>query len=131
MGAIRDFQFPLVSKYSCVAQAQPSTVGSSDTEEKSPNRHPLLPLHGVITPPPVASAVPGPAIATSGLLASPDANTGVAAVPTLLSVNTQFKYTVSPLSVIPTASEGLKSSLLPLWNAQVVVTVLLLVSSFP
>ena len=39
MGAMRVFQFPSVPKYCCVAKAQPLTLGSTDTEEKSPNLH--------------------------------------------------------------------------------------------
>jgi hypothetical protein len=128
MGVMRVFQLPLVAKYCCVAKAQPATPGSTDTDEKSPNLHGLSLLHPVTTPP-VASTVPGPAICTSGLRASPSANTFVVAVPAGVSVNAQLRNTFSPLGANPTAIEGLKSSLLPLWNAKVVSTVFLLGSS--
>ncbi len=37
MGVMRDLQFPSAPKYCLVAKAQPLTLGSTDTEEKSPN----------------------------------------------------------------------------------------------
>jgi hypothetical protein len=37
IGAMRVFQFPLAAKYCWVAKAQPLTLGSTDTDEKSPN----------------------------------------------------------------------------------------------
>jgi hypothetical protein len=59
MGAMRVFQFPSAPKYCCVAKAQPLTVGSTDTEEKSPNLPWVLML-------PETEIVPGPAIDVIG-----------------------------------------------------------------
>jgi hypothetical protein len=63
--------------------------------------------------------------------AGSESTTGETATPAGASVNTHVRKTAVPAGVRPTASDALKSSLVPLWNAVAKDTVLVVTSTAP